>query len=36
MVHNLSTVAQAKVLAPAVATVNCPIVYLDNNGMMKM
>jgi len=36
MVHNLSTVAQAKVLAPAVATVNCPIVYLDKKGMMKM
>jgi len=36
MVHNLSTVAQAKVLAPAVATVNCPIVYLDKKEMMKM
>lgn len=29
-VRNLDTVLQAKILAPGVATVNCPIVFVDN------
>ncbi|MCC6302232.1 MAG: hypothetical protein IT489_05465 [Gammaproteobacteria bacterium] len=36
MVRNLSTVLQAKVLAPAVATVNCPIVHVGSMDEMKM
>jgi hypothetical protein len=35
-VHNLSTVLQAKIVAPAVATVNCPIVSVGKMDGMKM